>query len=230
MTALTIFLQALPEAAAVATPENISIFGLLMKGGWVMVPLLILFAVMAFVASDSWFSLRKMNSGDRVWFSDVIALVREGQYDKALGLTKRSNSSLAGVIRAGIQNRDQPEEKIEEDMQIEARGAIARMEAPVGYLALIASIAPMLGFLGTIFGVITIFMDVSMTNELSISSISDGLYQKMICSAVGLLEGIMAYCAYYVLNRRIDRIVLTLDRGANMALKALTTGSTPKTE
>ncbi len=220
MTALTIFLQALPEAAA-ATPENISIFGLLMKGGWVMVPLLILFAVMAFVASDSWFSLRKMNSDDRVGFSDVIALVREGQYDKALGLTKRSGSSLAGVIRAGIENRDQPVQKIEEDMQIEARQAIARMEAPVGYLALIASIAPMLGFLGTIFGVITIFMNISATNELSISSISDGLYQKMICSGVGLLEGIISYCAFWLLSRRVDRIVLTMDKGANIFLKAL---------
>ncbi len=212
-------LQTATQAAV--SPENMSIFALLVKGGWVMIPLLILFAVLLFVASDSWFTIHRMEKTDRTWFPGVISLLREGHADKALAMTRNSNASLAGVVRAGIEGRDLDKVQLEEDMQLEARQTISRIEAPIGYLSMIASIAPMLGFLGTIFGVITIFMNISATNELSISSISDGLYQKMICSGAGLLEGIIAYCCYWLLGRRVDRMVMNMDKGANIFLREI---------
>jgi len=79
----------------------------------------------------------------------------------------------------------------------------------------------MLGFLGTIFGVIKIFYNISVTNDLNIANISDGLYQKMICSGAGLFVGIIAYSGYYILNGRIDKIVVKIDKSSNDLLKEI---------
>jgi biopolymer transport protein ExbB len=91
----------------------------------------------------------------------------------------------------------------------------------MNYLGITASIAPMLGFLGTIFGVIQIFYNISATGDLNIAAISDGLYQKMICSGAGLLVGIVAYSGFYILNGRIDKVVLNIDKSSNDILKAI---------
>ena len=221
MVFASILLQTSSATVAAVAPSHVSVFTLLVKGGWIMIPLLLLFVLMIFIATDSWVGLRKMATGDDRWFVGVIKLLRAGDYDKALASTKRSGSSLAGIVHAGIEGRDLPQAQLEEDMQVEARQAIAKLDAPIGYLSMIASIAPMLGFLGTIFGVIKIFITISATNELSISSISDGLYQKMICSAVGLTVGILAYCAYWLLGRQVDKRILYMDMCSNMLLKEL---------
>ena len=221
MIASAIFLQTVVAVTPAATPARLSLFALLVKGGWIMIPLVLLFALMLFIATDSWMTLRKMATTDGQWFGGILKLIREGEYDKALARTERSASSLTGIVRAGIEARALPVAQIEEDLQVEARGVISRLESPVGYLSMIASIAPMLGFLGTIFGVINIFINISASNELSISSISDGLYQKMICSAVGLAVGILAYCAYWLLNKRVDRMVLYMDKCSNIFLREL---------
>jgi len=89
----------------------------------------------------------------------------------------------------------------------------------LNYLGITAAIAPMMGFLGTIFGVINIFYNISVTNDLSIASISDGLYQKMICSGVGLFVGIIAYSGYYLLNGKIDNVVSRMEKDSGEALK-----------
>lgn len=106
-------------------------------------------------------------------------------------------------------------------MQIEARQQISLMEDQMNYLGITAAIAPMLGFLGTIFGVIKIFYNISVTNDLNIASISDGLYQKMICSGAGLFVGIIAYSGFYVLNGFIDKAVLKIDKDSNEMMKAI---------
>lgn len=221
----SIMLQASSETVTVAVTHQESLFTLLMRGGWVMLPLLLLSILMVFLAADSWFSLRKMTTTDSEWFSSMIKLIRKGDYAQALDSTTRSNSALAGIMRAGIEGCNLPQTQMEEEMQVEARQVIAKMESPISYLSMIASIAPMLGFLGTIFGVITIFMTISATNELSISSISSGLYQKMICSAVGLTVGILSYCAYWLLGKKVDKIVLYMDKCSNLFLRELTAGN-----
>jgi len=224
MILASILLQASFEAVPAIIPQQVSIFALLVKGGWVMLPLLLLSILMVFFVTDSWVTLRKMAVSDRKWFSWVVKLVRIGDYERVLASTKRSDSALAGIVRAGIEGRNLTQTQMEEEMQVEARQVIAKLESPIGYLSMISSIAPMLGFLGTIFGVITIFMHISATNELSISSISDGLYQKMICSAVGLTLGIIAYCAYWLLGRKVDKMVLYMDRCSNILLRELAAG------
>ena len=125
------------------------------------------------------------------------------------------------MVAAGLKNDNRTLQDVEESMQIQARLQISKMEKGMNYLAITASVAPMLGFLGTIFGVIRIFYDISKSGVLDISTISNGLYEKMICSGTGLLVGIIAYSGYSLLNNRIDKIVLQMDVVANEALKAI---------
>lgn len=186
-----------------------------------MIPLFALLGIAIFLMADTWARIKKLRKVNNRWFSHVIELMYAGDFAQAAKVAKKSGSALARMAVKCLQGYNLPLKMVEEDMQVEARQAISKPEASIGYLSVIATVAPMLGFLGTIFGVIKIFFNISMTNDLSISSISDGLYQKMICSGAGLLVGIIAYLGYYILNRYVDTIILSMDKGGNELIKAM---------
>jgi biopolymer transport protein ExbB len=221
------FLQ-ITEATEVLVQDDtsISLFSVIMKGGWIMIPIFILAAIAIFLISDTWVSVKRLNKVNGRWFAHLLKLVDSGDMEQAISVATKSSSAMGKVAVAGLSSCYLPEKNIEEDMQVETRQVLAKPEGNVGYLGTIATIAPMLGFLGTIFGVIKIFFNISLTNDLSISSISDGLYQKMICSGAGLLVGIVAYIGYYLLSRYLDTMVLGIDKGANELLKAMTVART----
>lgn len=194
---------------------------LIMKGGWIMVPIALLSVIAIYFIIERWLVVNKMGKTDSIWQSRIIELISENKTDQALKFCYEKPYATGKVVAAGLKEQNEPVEDIENAMQIEGRMQIAKMESHMNYLGIIASIAPMLGFLGTIFGVITIFYNISQTADLDIATISDGLYQKMICSGAGLLVGIVAYSGYYVINGRIDKIVVNIDKDSNDALKAI---------
>ena len=106
-------------------------------------------------------------------------------------------------------------------MEATANLEISVMEKDTGYLGIIAGIAPMLGFIGTISGVIKIFYNISLADNISIGIIAGGLYQKMICSGTGLIVGVIAYAAYHYLQMMIDRFSIDMQRQVNEVVKAL---------
>lgn len=219
---LFVLLQAVTsnlEPTATVAPE--SYFSLIMKGGWVMVPIAILSVLSIYYIIERWITISKAGKKDSIWQSRIIELISEGKTDRALNFCFEKPYVLGKVVAAGLKDEVEPIEDIEQSMEIEARQQISKLENHMNYLGIIASIAPMLGFLGTIFGVITIFYNISQTADLDIATISDGLYQKMICSGAGLLVGIVAYSGYYVLNGRIDKITSNLDKDSNEALRAI---------
>jgi biopolymer transport protein ExbB len=215
-----IFLQAIEVAEQ--QEVAMSLISLVMKGGWIMIPIIFLLAIAIFLITYTWASVGRLRKINGKWFKQVLKLTRAGDIAQAIEMAGKSESALGKVAVAGLRSCNLPEKNMEEDMQVETRQVLSRPEGHIGYLSVIATIAPMLGFLGTIFGVIKIFFTISLTNDLSISSISDGLYQKMICSGAGLLVGIIAYIGYYILNRYMDTMVLDIDKGANELLKAMT--------
>jgi biopolymer transport protein ExbB len=158
---------------------------------------------------------------DAIWLSRVIELVNENKTDKALKFCIERPYASAKVIAAGLKEFALSDREIEEAMEAEARQQVSILENRMNWVGITASVAPMLGFLGTIFGVIKIFYDIARTNDLAIDTISTGLYQKMICSGAGLLVGIIAYSGYYLLNGRIDKVVVNIDKESNEVLKAV---------
>lgn len=223
---LLILLQAtepvieMAEQATKAAPEE-SYFSLILKGGWILLPIFLLSLLAIYVIINKWLVINRMGKKDAVWLSRVVELIHEGKIDKALKFCVERPYASAKVIAAGLKEFDLSENEIEEAMEVEARQQVSILESQMNWLGITASIAPMLGFLGTIFGVIKIFYDIARTNDLAIDTISTGLYQKMICSGAGLLVGIIAYSGYYLLNGRIDKTVVNIDKESNEVLKAI---------
>ncbi|MFT3995422.1 MAG: MotA/TolQ/ExbB proton channel family protein [Dysgonomonas sp.] len=207
-------------ATEVAATEE-SYFSLILKGGWILLPIFLLSLLAIYVIINKWLVISRMGKKDSIWLSRVVELVHEGKADKSLKFCVERPYASAKVIAAGLKEIDSSDSEIQESMEVEARQQISVLESQMNYLGITASIAPMLGFLGTIFGVIKIFYDIAKTNDLAIDTISTGLYQKMICSGAGLLVGIIAYAGFYILNGRIDKVVANIDKDSNEVLKAI---------
>lgn len=199
-------------------------FTLLLKGGWILLPLFLLLAIAIYVIIERIVVLNTLGKSDSVWFSRIKDLVYEYKFESAEKFCLSSSNAYSKVIAAGLSQVNNDMEAVQGAMQSEANQQVASMERHMNWLGITASVAPMLGFLGTIFGVITIFFRIAQTNEFEIATISDGLYQKMICSGVGLFVGILAYAGYYLLNGRIDKIVANMDKYSNDLVNMLRGG------
>ncbi len=200
---------------------GVSYFELLLKGGWILVPIFLLSILSVYIIVERWVVISTAKNKDNSWTLLVSDMVRNGKIEGAQGLCAGMRSSSARVIQSGLEEIENNVEEIESNMELASRQEINRLENQMNYLGITAAIAPMLGFLGTIFGVIKIFYNISVTNDLNIASISDGLYQKMICSGAGLLVGIIAYAGYYILNGVIDRVINQVDKDSNVVLKSI---------
>jgi len=213
-------------AAAAQQPQVVSenYFQLLLKGGWILLPLALLFVLAIYVIIERIIVLNTLGKSDRVWFARIKDLVYEYKFESAANFCASNTNSYSKVIGVGLTQVNNDIEAVQNSMQSEANQQVSIMEKHMNWLGITASIAPMLGFLGTIFGVILIFFRIAQTNEFEINTIADGLYQKMICSGVGLFVGIIAYTGYNLLNGKIDRIVAGMDRYANDLVNILRGG------
>jgi biopolymer transport protein ExbB len=115
------------------------------------------------------------------------------------------------MLQKGLLRIGKPIKEIEGAIENVGKLEVAKLEKNISVLGIIAGIAPMLGFVGTISGVIKIFYNISLTDNISMGSIAGGLYEKMITSAAGLIVGILAYIAHHILNLMVDKIILKLE-------------------
>jgi biopolymer transport protein ExbB len=210
----------LPTTTPVTTEKTESMFDIVLKGGWILAPIAFLLLVAVYVIIVRSFELHK-SSKTKNLVDKIAPMLKEGNIDKAITVCESSNMPIGEVLTCGLKNLGNPVLDIKDSMEAEARQQVDEMSRGMNYLAIISSVAPMFGFLGTIFGVIKIFYSISLTDNISIGSISGGLYQKMICSAAGLLVGIIAFSAYHILNGRIDRIISSMERQSNQFLNLL---------
>lgn len=188
------------------TATQISYFDLMMKGGWLMIPLLLLSIISVYIFSDRYIYIRNRKKVESSFYEKLRELIKNGKIDTAITLCSSANSSEARILLKGIQNIGKPIREINEQMEMEGKLEVYQYEGNMYFLGVIASIAPMLGFIGTIAGVIKIFYNISLADNISISLISGGLYEKLICSGVGLFVGIIAYVAYHYLNHKINKM------------------------
>lgn len=189
------------------TQAEISYFDLLMKGGWLMVPLFLLSFIAVFIFFDRYIYLKSQKRVEPAFFEKIKELVRGGKIETALALCASTNSSESRILTKGIQNLGKPLRDIREEMESEGKLEVYKYEGNMYFLGVIAGVAPMMGFIGTISGVIKIFYNISLADNISISLISGGLYEKLITSGVGLSIGIIAYMGYHFLNHKVNKLV-----------------------
>jgi len=192
--------------------EEISVLGFILKGGIFLIPIAILLFYTFYLIFERYSYIHKMSKIDRNLMRDVRDNLNAGNIDMAISNADRSNSAAGNIIREGILTIGRPISEIEANMDRASNIEIGEMEKKLGHLGLIAGIAPTLGFIGTISGVIKIFYSISQTEDISIGNISGGLYEKMISSGAGLIVGIIAYAAYHLFNGKIDHFLLNVQK------------------
>lgn len=207
----TVF-NTLNSPASEAVPDHLRLFDLLVKGGPVMIPITLLLLITIYVWLYKYFSINSQSKIDERLILNIKDQLISGNLKSAKSQVAGINTSMSRVIDAGLDTIGRPIREIESNLETASNIELLEMEKHMGLLRIVAGIAPMLGFIGTIAGVIKIFYDISITNDFSISVISAGLYQKMITSGFGLLTGIIAYGAFNLLTMKIDRFALKLQK------------------
>lgn len=196
----------------IAPNTEISVLEFIFKGGFFLIPISILLFYTFYVIIERYLYIHKASKIDGKLMIDIRDTLNSGKLDLARTIAERSNSASGNIIKEGILVIGRPIAEIESNMDRAADIEIGEMEKHLGHLGLIAGIAPTLGFIGTISGVIKIFYSISVTENISIGNISGGLYEKMISSGSGLIVGIIAYSAYHLLNGKIDNFALKIQK------------------
>ncbi|MEN9699873.1 MAG: hypothetical protein RLZZ301_1071 [Bacteroidota bacterium] len=200
------------DAAAMKTVEEISAIDFLLKGGFFLIPISILLFYTTYIAVERFLYIRRMTKQNMHLLNDLKGQLQSGNMSGALESVNRDQTSFGNVVKEGVLSIGRPIPQIEANMEKVANIEIGKMERNVNHLGLIAGIAPTLGFIGTISGVIKIFYNISISENVSIGNISGGLYEKMISSGSGLVVGILAFTAYHLLNGMIDNYALAIQK------------------
>ena len=211
-------------AAAAATGESVNYFSLLMKGGVMIVPILLLLFFTIYVIIERALYYNKVTKEDNKLVDEVRYQLSTGKVETAQITASKSGTAYGTILESGIALIGRPLSEIEGMMEKTTNVEIAEMEKKLGWLGLVAGIAPILGFIGTISGVIKIFYTISITENISIGSISGGLYEKMISSGMGLIVGVIAYSGYHYFNMVIDNFSLKVQKQAIQFINVITTG------
>ena len=196
----------------IAPNTEISVLGFILKGGFFLIPIAILLFYTFYVIIERYLYITKASKIDNRLMQDVGDKLNAGNIELARTIVERSNTAAGNILKEGVLVIGRPITEIESNMDRAADIEIGEMESRLGHLGLIAGIAPTLGFVGTISGVIKIFYSISVTENISIGNISGGLYEKMISSGAGLIVGIIAYSAYHILNGKIDDFALKIQK------------------
>lgn len=194
--------------------EDLRFGDLILKGGWVMVPIGILAVLGLVIFFERYFTIRKASRNEANLMMQVRSSIVTGNLESAIALCRNSNSPLGRMLQKGLLRIGRPIKDIEGAIENVGKLEVSKLEKNISILGIVAGIAPMFGFLGTIAGVIQIFYNISKTDNISMGVISGGLYVKMVTSAAGLMVGIVAYVGYHILNIMVDRIILKLETDA----------------
>lgn len=212
-----IYLQAAPEGATYE--KSLDLIGLIFKGGWVMIPLLLLSILTIVIVIERYLFLGKQGVGKKNNFENFLAALKVGNNTEAARLCEEDNAAWSRIFQYAALTEISGDEQ-EKLMDQAANVEVAYLERRLNVLSIVAGVAPLLGFIGTIAGVITIFFDISTTADISIGVISEGLYQKMVSSAGGLVVGIIAFVFYQLLQNSVDKFVSQMEE-YSLQLKTL---------
>ena len=185
--------------------DKISLLSLLQKGGWIMYPLYILLVIAIFVFIERVLAIKKAGAMDPKFKFIIKDHILSGNNDASKSMAKNADNPVAKMIEKGVMRIGKPIDAIEKSMENVGKLEMYSMERNLNILSLIAGIAPMFGFLGTIVGMVQLFYGIASTGEYTLNTIAGGIYTKMITSATGLIIGLIAYVGHNYLSTQIDK-------------------------
>lgn len=206
------FLLQVTTATETAQYAQMNFWTLLTKGGWLMYPIALLSVLSVYIFVERYLAIRAASRQDPLFMSRIRDYIHEGSVEAATALCQSTDSPVARMIEKGIQRIGRPLNDINTAIENVGRQEIFALEKGLPTLASAAGGAPMLGFLGTVAGMIRAFYDMSMAgNNVDIQLLSSGIYQAMVTTVAGLTVGIIAYFFYNILVAKIEKIVHRLE-------------------
>jgi biopolymer transport protein ExbB len=208
----------LPQVAAVAeqpevTEVTISLWDMCLKGGWIMIPLALLFVLAIYIFIERMVVLHKAGHENSMFMNRIKDYVYDGKLESALNLCKDTDSPSARMIEKGITRLGRPMSDVQVAVENVGNMEIAKLEKHLGLLATVAGGAPMLGFLGTVLGMVEAFFEMEQAggNTINLSQLAGGIYTAMVTTVAGLIIGVCAFFAYNYLVGRVDSVMRRLE-------------------
>lgn len=201
------------ETAAPAAEAKLSILQLATQGGWIVIVLAVLLVLALYIAIERFLALNRALKADNTSFmTNIREFIHQGNIEGAKQLAKSTDSPIARMIDKGLSRLGRPLTDIQTAIENVGKMEVANLEKSVGLVATVASLGPMIGFLGTVTGMVQAFFDMSTNgNNIDIQLLSSGIYEAMVTTVAGLIVGIIAYFLYDLLVSRINKVVFQLE-------------------
>lgn len=196
--------------AATRTPEaaELSLWDMIVKGGWLMIPIFLLSVIAVYIFCERYMLIRKYSNARTSFMDEVRTNLLKGNDKAAIAACQEENTPLSRILVKGIIHQDLSVSELRAIVESNANLEVSAMEKGLSTLATCSGMAPMIGFLGTVVGMVQAFYDMAQAgNNINITLLSRGIYTAMITTVAGLIVGIMAYFAYNALTARIDKVV-----------------------
>lgn len=199
------------QAAAAPTPE-LSVWDLCLQGGWLMIPLAVLSLVSIYILVERSIALQRASVEDASFMQRIRDYIHSGNFDSARNLCRSTNTPYARLIEKGISRIGRPMNDVMTAIENTGNIEVSRLERGLPWLATTAAGAPMLGFLGTVIGMVQAFFEIASSgNSSGISQFADGIYTALVTTVAGLIVGVIALFAYNYLVARINRVMTGLE-------------------
>ncbi|MCF8303489.1 MAG: MotA/TolQ/ExbB proton channel family protein [Bacteroidales bacterium] len=203
------------SAAQSGNEASLSIWELTLKGGWIMVPLAILSIIAIYIFIERFIVIKRASKEEDNFMENIRDFIHDDRIESAMTLCKSNKSPIARMIEKGLSRIGKPLNDINAAIENVGKLEVARLEKGIAALATVAGAAPMIGFLGTVIGMVKAFYDMSMAgNNIDITTLSTGIYQAMVTTIAGLIVGIIGYICYNILVARIEKLVFLLEARA----------------
>jgi len=209
---LQFFMQELPETAQATSASKLTLLDFAIKGGWIMIPIVLLSLVAAYIFIERFYVIKRASKEDTNFMNRIKDYIHDGKVEAAQALCRSTDSPSARMIEKGISRLGRPLQDISTAIETVGKLEISKLEKSFPTLATITGAEPMLGFLGTVIGMVRAFYSMSQAgNNIEVSLLSDGIYTALITTVAGLIVGILGYFAYNTLTVRVERIVFNLE-------------------
>lgn len=192
--------------------KNLSIWDLTMAGGWLMIPLALLAVVSIYIFFERLFAINRANRQDKTFMDRIKDFIHRGDVDQALKLCQDTDTPYSRMIEKGVTRIGRPMNDVLVSIENVGNMEIAKLEKGFNWLATTAAGAPMIGFLGTVIGMVQAFFQLaSAGNNSNVSILAGGIYQALVTTVAGLIVGIIALFAYNYLTSRVNKVMNKLE-------------------
>ena len=215
-----LFLQSTDAAADTANMAaqaaqgavELKFWDLVLKGGWIMIPIFLLSIIAVYIFVERYYAIKRAAKIDDRFIDQIKDNIHNGRFDSALALCRTNETPVARMIEKGVSRIGRPLNDVNTAIENVGNLEISKLEKGLPTLASVSGGAPMLGFLGTVLGMIQAFYDMSNAgSNVDVSLLSSGIYQAMVTTVAGLIVGIISYFAYNILVARVEKVVFKME-------------------